>query len=127
MSAGKNAHGVYEDREGIRLIDQRARIPLAEVRYADTADGWRAVGCFSFTTGNWWGSSSPIMDRDPPFPTKDEAVAHAASELADRLSTAPAHAVDASMEPQRKKILAWLSTLTMRQARRIPEQIEMFA
>ena len=118
-----NAHGVYVDHDDIRLFDGKGRVPLAEVRVARTAEGWRATTGFGFTSGNWWGSSSPITDRDPAFPDRESAVAHAANKLADRLSTAPRHAIEPSMESQRAKIVAWLTGLSNRQ----PEQFEMVA
>lgn len=121
--ATANAHGVYVDHDDIRLVDGKGRVPLAEVRVAKTAAGWRATTGFSFTTGNWWGSSSPITDRDPVFPDRASAVANAAAKLADRLSSAPRHAIEPSMEGQRAKIVAWLVGLSNRQ----PEQFEMFA
>ncbi|MEN2749325.1 hypothetical protein [Sphingomonas sp. T9W2] len=105
------------------MVDGKGRVPLAEVRVAKTAAGWRATTGFSFTTGNWWGSSSPITDRDPVFPDRASAVANVAAKLADRLSSAPRHAIEPSMEGQRAKIVAWLVGLSHRQ----PEQFEMFA
>ncbi len=127
MTSAKNKHGVYEDHDDYRLMDSRARISLAEVRVADTGSGWRARACFSFTTGNWWGSSGPITDRDPPFAAKEQAVAHAAAELFAQLSAAPSHAIEASMEPQHRKILAWLTSLAIAAPERKPEQMELFA
>ena len=123
MIAAKNAQGVYEDRDELRLVDGKARIALAEVRVAETPGGWRAVTSFMFTTGNWWGCSSPITDRDPPFDHKDAAVAHAAARLADRLAKAPPHAVEQTMEGQRRKIIQWLAGL-MTQG---PRQMDLFA
>lgn len=123
MLAEKNRHGVYVDHEDLRLEEGKARVALAEVRVAETADGWRATTSFMFTTGNWWGSSSPIMDRDKPFAHRDEAVAYAAANLVDRLTSAPRHAVEPTMEGQRRKIVEWLTGL-MKPA---PRQMEMFA
>lgn len=123
MIAVKNAHGVYEDRHELRLLDGKAKIALAEVRVAETPGGWRAVTAFMFTTGNWWGLSSPIMDWVKPHASKEAAVSYAASKLIDRLSTAPAHAVEPSMIAQRNKIVAWLSGLVKCE----PVQLDMFA
>jgi hypothetical protein len=123
MTAAKNAHGVYEDREHLRLVDGKARIALVEVRVAETPGGWRATTSFAFTTGNWWGCSSPITDHDKPHASKDEAVSYAASRLVDSLSKAPAYVVEPSMSAQRSKMLAWLSGLLKRE----PVQLDMFA
>ena len=81
MTTTPNEHGVYTDREELRLFAKRGTIPLCEVRVADTAEGFRATACFAFQTGNWWGSSGPITDRDPPFPKREDAIAHAAGHL----------------------------------------------
>lgn len=123
MIAQPNRHGVYVDHDDLRLMEGKTRIALAEIRVAETPGGWRAATSFMFTTGNWWGSSSPIMDRDPSFASRDSAVSHAASELTKRLSAAPRHAVEPAMEGQRKKIIAWLASLMMSE----PQQLEMFA
>ena len=123
MIAQPNRHGVYVDHDDLRLMEGKTRIALAEIRVAETPGGWRAATSFMFTTGNWWGSSSPIMDRDPAFASRDSAVSHAASELTKRLSGAPRHAVEPTMEGQRKKIIAWLASLAMPE----PQQLEMFA
>lgn len=123
MIAHPNQHGVYVDHDDLRLMEGKTRIALAEIRVAETPGGWRAATSFMFTTGNWWGSSSPITDRDPAFNSRDSAISHAAAELSRRLTEAPRHAVEATMEGQRKKIIAWLASLMMSE----PQQLEMFA
>lgn len=123
MIAQPNAYGVYVDHDDLRLMEGKTRIALAEIRVAETPGGWRAATSFMFTTGNWWGSSSPIMDRDPAFASRESAVSHAAGALSKRLTEAPRHAVEPTMEGQRKKIIAWLASLTMPE----PQQLEMFA
>ncbi len=123
MIAAKNQHGVYAEHDDVRLIDGKARIPLAEIRVAETEDGWRATPSFMFTTGNWWGMSSPITDHCPAFPDRSLAIGHAAQKLSEDLSSAPWHAVTPPMESQRRKILDWLAGLMTQQ----PAQLEMFA
>lgn len=123
MSGVPNAHGVYVDHDCIRLDEAKTRIALAEIRVAETPGGWRATSCFMFTTGNWWGCSSPITDHDKPFPHRDEAISYAAANLAERLTSAPRHAVEPTMEGQRRKIVEWLTKLT----KPAPLQMEMFA
>jgi hypothetical protein len=117
--SGKNSCGVYTDREIIELpLDKKGwrGCPLAEIRLAFTQEGWRAASAFSFTTGNWWGSSSPIMDCDPPFATRDAAIEHAARRLRRAMD---ARCIEDSMQKQRGKILAWCDALT-------PAQLALF-
>jgi hypothetical protein len=121
MIAQPNRHGVYVDHDDLRLMEGKTRIALAEIRVAETPGGWRAATSFMFTTGNWWGSSSPITDRDPAFASRNGAVSHAASVLTKRLSDAPRHAVEPTMEGQRKKIIAWLASLMMSE----PQQLDL--
>lgn len=121
MTATPNEHGVYTDREELRLFTKKGAIPLCEVRVADTAEGFRATACFMFQTGNWLGSSGPITDRDPPFARREDAIAHAAGHLAEKLASAK-NAVEPSMEGQRAQIVEWLTGLA-----RGPDQLEMFA
>jgi hypothetical protein len=125
--AGACAGDVDAESDCLRLMEKGRAVPIVEIRIADTAEGWRAVACFSFTGGTYWGQYSAVTDYDPPFTEKGQAVCYAAAKLTNRLSSAPAHTVDASMEPQRRKMLAWLAPLALQQPRRVPEQIEMFA
>lgn len=127
--SAKNACGVYTDREVVELPIAKKGwrgFALAEVRVAETAEGWRAAAAFSFTTGNWWGCSSPITDHDTPFPTREAAIADAAAKLADKLSGAGPHIVEASMEAQRRKMIDWLRGFVVPE-RKMPTQLELFA
>jgi len=121
MTTTPNEHGVYTDREELRLFAKKGAIPLCEVRVADTAEGFRATACFMFQTGNYWGSGGPITDRDPPFAVREDAIAHAAGRLAEKLESAK-NAVEPSMEGQRAQMVEWLTDLA-----RGPDQLEMFA
>lgn len=112
----KNDCGVYTDREVIELPSTRKGMPLAEIRLAFTDAGWRATCAFSFTTGSWWGSSSPIMDYDPPFATREAAIAHAAADLRRSME---ARCIEESMHRQRAMILAWVDDL-------LPAQLTLF-
>lgn len=121
MTATPNEHGVYTDCEELRLFTKKGTIPLCEVRVADTAEGFRATACFMFQTGNYWGSFGPITDRDPPFALREDAIAHAAGRLAERLAGAKS-GIEPSMEGQRAQMVEWLTDLA-----RGPDQLEMFA
>lgn len=117
--SAKNDCGVYTDREVIELpLDNKGwrGCPLAEIRLAFTDAGWRSASAFSFSTGNWYGSSSPIMDCDPPFATRDAAIDHAAAVLRRDME---AKCIEDSMHAQRAKIIAWLDEMR-------PAQLTLF-
>lgn len=121
MTASKNPHGVYEDREAVALVEGTSRIPLCEIRVAETSGGWRAVACFAFTTGNHWGHFGPITDYEPALPDRDLALSDAAVRLSERLSSG--RGIEPAMQGQCAKIIAWLSALLKPE----PMQLEMFA
>jgi hypothetical protein len=115
----KNDCGVYTDREVIELqLDKKGwrGCPLAEIRLALTEAGWRSASAFSFSTGNWWGCSSPIMDCDPPFASREAAIDHAAADIRRSME---AKCIDDSMRAQRAKIIAWLDEMR-------PAQLTLF-
>ena len=80
--ARPNQHGVYPTQDRVK----RTAGPITiHVKLAKTADGWRGATEISTPTSE---QSGPICDRNPAFPTREEALVHCAKELKASLSSA---------------------------------------
>jgi hypothetical protein len=123
MTTRCNEHGVYEADETLVLPRQAKNwrgAPIAEISLVDLGGHWIWAVAYQLHSGNWEGSSSPLMDTDPtPFsnyraPTRKAAIDAAVAQLRKRLTKlADEGSADAAA------VIAWLPTLN-------PAQMDLF-
>ncbi|QNQ09266.1 hypothetical protein [Sphingomonas alpina] len=118
----KNDCGVYTPTETLALPQPNRKgwrgSPLAEIDIVRTSEGWRAVHGIQFLTGSCWGSSSPLMDRDTAFNSRDAAIEHQVARLRERVTKYGEREPGALRDV--RAILAWLDNLR-------PVQADLFA
>ncbi len=102
----KNKHGVYRASEVLDLYRKSGGM-RAEIKLAQTPEGWRGNRGFNFMTGNWWGSSSPITDRDTLNPTREAAI----RQQVDRLHADFANITEPAQQAEAREILRWADSL----------------
>ena len=105
----KNDHGVYCPCERLTLHRKSGMTahPLAEIRLAETPDGWRGATSFNLSTGNLLGSSRPITDHCAPHSNRDDVVKVCADYLIGQL----ANLSDAGGGREVREIIAWAEEL----------------
>ncbi|MFD1034139.1 hypothetical protein ACFQ15_05690 [Sphingomonas hankookensis] len=109
LPGSKNSSGVYEPTHSLEHPKKHGGcMPLAEIHMLERPEGWRVVVAYSFTTGSWAGSSSPLMDCDPVFATYDLALDVAINTLR---KCAKRYLDDPKMVAEVRKIEAWCDTL----------------
>lgn len=114
-----NEHGVYEPDERL-CLPRSDRADFAYITLADMGTHWIWATGFQMWSGDFWGSSSPLMDLEPtPFstcraPTRKAAIQLASERIRRQLS-------DRAAEGDRDAVavMAWLETL-------IPAQLDLF-
>lgn len=101
-----NKHGVYPTQEVLALPSLRkgrGAMPLAEIGLALCSDGWRSSYGFGFSSGDLWGSWSPIFGSSPAFATRAQAVDHAGAHIRHEIAARTGAEADA--------IRGWLDDL----------------
>lgn len=113
----KNDHGVYCpcERLTLRRKSGMTALPLAEIRLAETPDGWRGATSFNLSTGSLLGSSRPITDHSAPHGNRNEAVKSCTDYLIGQLSNLS----DADGGREAREIIAWANSLC-------PAQLDLF-
>jgi len=118
-----NEHGVYTADETLelpRMVKGWRGVQLAEIRLADMGTHWIWATSFQMFSGDCWGSSSPLVDRDPTplstcrAPTREAAIELASAKLRRCLS---GRADEGDRDA--REVIAWLGTL-------IPDQLDLF-
>lgn len=114
-----NENGVYQPDERL-CLNRRDGADFAYITLANMGTHWIWATGFQMWSGDFWGSSSPLMDLEPtPYstcraPTREAAIELASAELRKSLSDrAAAGDRDASA------VVAWLDTL-------FPDQFDLF-
>lgn len=114
-----NEHGVYTPDERLSLSRSKGA-DTAYITLADMGTHWISATGFQIWGGDFWGSSSPLMDLEPtPFstcraPSRQVAIELASVDLRKRLA---ARADEGDRDA--KAIMAWLDTL-------ITDQLDLF-
>src|SRR5690606_9938065 len=103
-----------------RMVKGWRGVPTAEISLADMGSHWIWTTSFQMHSGDFWGSSSPLMDLEPTpvptcrAPTRAAAIEAASAKLRKCLSgRADEGDRDASA------VITWLDTL-------IPDQLDLF-
>lgn len=115
----KNKNGVYCPTEVLRMernVKGRQGVARVEIDLVETDEGWRAARGFSFFTGSWWGSFSPITDDCSLHASREAAIAAEA----ERMRLEWSKLDDPSMQREASEMLAWLDSLN-------PAQLDLFA
>lgn len=115
----KNEHGVYCPTESLRMERDKKGwrgVARVEIDIVQTDAGWRAARSFSFFTGSWWGSASPVDDHCALHPTREAAIA----EQSERMRREWASLDDPSMQREAAEMTEWLDSLN-------PAQLDLFA
>lgn len=114
-----NEYGVYQPDERLSL-PRRDGADTAYITLADMGAHWIWATGFQIWGGDFWGSSSPLMDLEPtPFstcraPTREAAIQLASSQLRNSLSKRADEG-----DRDARAVMAWLDSL-------IPDQMELF-
>jgi hypothetical protein len=114
-----NEHGVYQPDERLSL-PRKAGADTAYITLADMGTHWIWATGFQIWGGDFWGSSSPLMDLEPtPFsscraPTREGAIQMASAQLRKSLSKRADEG-----DRDATAILVWLDSL-------IPDQLDLF-
>ena len=116
----KNAHGVYRPCEVLRLprkAGSLTALSLAEIRLAETPEGWRGATAYHLSTGSMMGSARPVTDHCAPHNSRAEAVSAACDCLTREMSKLP----DGEAGREASEIIAWADGLCA------PVQADLFS
>lgn len=114
-----NEHGVYEPDERLSL-PRRNGADIAYITMADMGTHWIWAVGFQMWSGDWWGSSSPLMNLEPtPFSTCRAASRQGAIELASTSLRRQLSERADEGDRDARAVIAWLDTL-------MPAQLDLF-